>query len=110
MKVIDTRAVKQHQDYEKDLVVYYDKARKNALAELGDHFDKIRKEALAEHAKTAPKPVTLKKHSEGEEPLELAGGVIVMGGDYYYEGTKDQAPFAVAAHAVGEGKDWEPVK
>lgn len=108
MKVIDTRAVRQHQDYEKELGVYYKTAREDALASVKAHFDKAHKDAVAQHAKSAPKPVTLKRHPEGEEPLELAGNVVVMGGDYYHE-AKDGA-FVVAAASVGEGKDWEPVE
>lgn len=73
---------------------------------LSDFFDNAKSEALAEHENNAPKPVTLKQHPEGKTPLELAPGVTVMAGDYYNE----DPPFVVPAHAVGKGKDWEPVK
>lgn len=76
---------------------------------LSDHFDQAKREALEEHAKIAPQPITLKHHPEGKAPLELGDDVTVMPGDYYYEGDDERGPFAVAAHAVGEGKDWEPV-
>lgn len=94
MKVVNRLEVQHHEKRRQDLEEQVVEAKK----------------VLKQHEARAPKAVTLKQHPEDSAPEEIAPGVFVVGGDYYHEGTKDQAPFAVAAHAVGEGKDWEPVK
>lgn len=53
-----------------------------------------------------PQPIEIVQHDEDEAPKEVAPGVFVMAGDYYHAG---DPPFVIAALAVGEGREWEPV-
>lgn len=63
--------------------------------------------AQADLAGRAPQPLDFEQVPLDEPggARELAGGVIVMAGDYF--AVTDDGPIAVAASDVGDGKTWQ---
>jgi hypothetical protein len=52
-----------------------------------------------------PKPLTVKRHPEGKEPLTLKNGTIVMAGHYYSE----TQGIAIHPDDISDSGAWEQV-